>query len=324
MFLEHTATLSENGADLRRFGRVAGASEGTWFVTLDQLRVFIAVAAREHVTKAAEALNMTQSAVSAAIASLEAKHDVALFNRIGRGIKLTEAGTRFNLEAIAVLRRAEEAEQVLSDLGDLVAGVLRIQASQTVGSYWLPQKLVLFRELHPAVAVRVDSGNTTSVAQAVRDGEIDLGIVEGRVGLDQLVHRVVAEDRMIVVVGHQHPWADGRVVNVANLSDSTWIMREAGSGTRQEFESDVLAMGIDPDTLKIVLEMPSNEACLAAVEGGQSATVLSSRAVASRLGPTIRKVEFELPARNFTVLWHPNRHQTRAVRAMRELLSSDR
>jgi len=292
-------------------------------VTLDQLRIFIAVAAREHVTKAAEALNMTQSAVSAAIAALEAKHDVALFNRIGRGIKLTEAGSRFSYEAIAVLRRAEEAEQVLSELGGQIAGVIRLQASQTVGSYWLPQKLVRFRELYPAVSVRLESGNTTSVAQAVRDGDVDLGVVEGRVGLDDLVHRVVAEDRMVVVVGCQHPWCDGRVVKVENLTETTWIMREAGSGTRHEFEADILAKGLDPSSLEVVLEMPSNEACLAAVEGGLSATVLSSRAVASRLGPTVRKVDFALPARSFTVLWHPNRHQSKAIRAMRELLSSE-
>ena len=108
-------------------------------MTLEQLRVFVAVAERQHVTRAAEALNLAQSAVSSAIAGLEARHEVKLFNRVGRGIELTQAGTLFLAEARAVLARAESAELVLSELGGLERGTLVVQASQTIASFWLPR-----------------------------------------------------------------------------------------------------------------------------------------------------------------------------------------
>src|ERR1700676_4419146 len=96
-------------------------------MTLEQLRVFVAVAERQHVTRAAEALNLAQSAVSSAIAGLEARHEVKLFNRVGRGIELTQAGTLFLAEARAVLARAESTELVLSELGGLERGTLAVQ-----------------------------------------------------------------------------------------------------------------------------------------------------------------------------------------------------
>ena len=113
-------------------------------MTLEQLRIFVGVAEREHVTRAAEALNVTQSVASAAIAALEARHRVPLFNRVGRGIELTEAGRVFLDEARAVLGRTATAELVLSEFSGLKRGTLRVVASQTIASYWVPQRLAAF------------------------------------------------------------------------------------------------------------------------------------------------------------------------------------
>jgi len=98
-------------------------------MTLEQLRVFVAVAERQHMTRAAEALHLAQSAVSAAIAALEGRHGAKLFNRVGRGIELTEAGKLFLTEAKAVLARAEAADLVLAELAGLKRGTLTVQAS---------------------------------------------------------------------------------------------------------------------------------------------------------------------------------------------------
>lgn len=99
-------------------------------MTFEQLRIFVGVAEREHMTRAAEALNVTQSAASAAIAALEARHDVPLFHRVGRGIELTEAGRMFLEEARAVLGRAASAELALSEFGGLKRGTLRISRAR--------------------------------------------------------------------------------------------------------------------------------------------------------------------------------------------------
>src|SRR5258708_27644526 len=124
-------------------------------MTLDQRRIFVAVAERQHVTRAAAALNLAQSAVSAAIATLEGRHGAQLFHRVGRGIELTEAGTLFLIEARAVLARAEAAELVLSELGGLKRGTLVVQASQTIAGYWLPRHLVAFHRAHPGIGIRL-------------------------------------------------------------------------------------------------------------------------------------------------------------------------
>jgi DNA-binding transcriptional LysR family regulator len=137
-------------------------------MTLGQLRVFVfvAVAERQHVTRAAEALNIAQSAVSASIAALEGRHGAKLFHRVGRRIELTEAGALFLAEARAVLARAESAELVLSELGEL-----KRYASQIIGGYWLPRYLVDARRSYPGVAIRLSIGNTSQAAAAVRGGE---------------------------------------------------------------------------------------------------------------------------------------------------------
>jgi len=129
-------------------------------MTLEQLRIFVAVAERQHVTQAARALNLAQSAASHAIAALETRYDTKLFDRVGRHIELTEAGHAFLAEARAVLARAERAELALSEFGTLQRGTLTVQASQTIASYWLPRHLVAFRRAHPQISIRLTVGNT--------------------------------------------------------------------------------------------------------------------------------------------------------------------
>src|SRR6516225_8093876 len=126
---------------------------GNGEMTLEQLRIFEAVADREHVTRAAEALNLTQSAVSAAIAALEERHAVALFSRVGRRIELTHAGRLFLDEARAVLARTRAAELALSEIAGLERGTLTVYANQTIASYWFPPRLVSFRRIRASRSI---------------------------------------------------------------------------------------------------------------------------------------------------------------------------
>jgi len=150
-------------------------------VTLDQLRIFVAVAEREHLTRAAEALHLTPSAVSAAVHALETRYDVRLFNRVGRRIELSETGRVFLAEAEATLASARIAELALSELAGLKRGTLTIQASQTITSYWLPPFLVAFKAAYPAIDVVLREDNSTGVTQALLAGTADLGFLEGNI-----------------------------------------------------------------------------------------------------------------------------------------------
>jgi DNA-binding transcriptional LysR family regulator len=284
-------------------------------VTLEQLRIFVAVAEREHVTLGARDLNLTQSATSAAISALEARHATKLFDRVGRRIALTDAGRIFLVEARAVLARASAAEAVLADLSGLKRGALSIAASQTVGGYWLPERLGRFREAFPGIEVSVTIGNTQQAVALVRDGAADLAVVEGSVAEPALSAEVVAADEMVVVVATDHAWAGrGRP---DRLAATPWVVRERGSGTRAIF--DDLADGKVPAEQLLVL--PSNEAVRGAVIAGAGAAVLSRLVVADALAlGQLSEAGIALPARAFHALGHRERHRTRAAAEFRRLI----
>ncbi|TRL35959.1 LysR family transcriptional regulator [Rhizobium straminoryzae] len=290
-------------------------------MTFEQLRIFLVVAEQQHMTRAAEHLHLTQSSVSAAIAALEERHAVKLFNRVGRGIELTEAGRLFLPEARAVLERAADATRLLKDLSGAPAGHLLLHASQTVASYWLPSRLMRYRERYPQVALSMSVGNTRAATDAVLAGQADLAVVEGRVDQPALSVTRVGEDRLVLVVGRRHRWTKGQGLSPADLLQTAWIHREQGSGTRAALEEELRRLGIAPAALDVALELPSNEAVIAAVEAGTSAAVLSFRAVEAHLAQgRLRMPDFPMPTRPFFLLLHRERHVTRAMRAMIEIL----
>jgi DNA-binding transcriptional LysR family regulator len=285
-------------------------------MTLEQLRIFVGVAEREHVTRAAAALGVTQSAASSAIAALEARHGVPLFHRIGRGIQLTDAGRAFLDEARAVLGQATHAETILADYAGLARGTLRLVASQTIASYWLPPRLAMFHARHPHIAVELAIDNTQGVAAALVQGGAELGFVEGAIDEPALAHWVVGQDAMVLVgretaTGIGDDW----------LRAATWILREQGSGTRSSFEGVLRDRGFDPAALQVAMTLPSNEAVLTAVAAGAGVSVLSRLVVARALAAgDLAELPLPLPDRPFFALRHKERYRTRAADAFTALL----
>jgi DNA-binding transcriptional LysR family regulator len=291
-------------------------------MTLEQLRVFVAVAERQHVTRAAEALNLAQSAVSAAIAALEARHGTKLFHRVGRGIVLTESGALFLQEARAVLARAEFAELVLSELGGLKRGTLTVQASQTIASYWLPRHLVAFRRIHPGIDIRLTVGNSAQVAAAIHEGTAELGFIEGVIDDPALKIEQIARDQLVVVTGPEHAWAAATPAGPQALVESDWVLREQGSGTRSAFEAALDDFGIPMTAMRVVLELPTNEAVRAAVEAGMGATAISASVAAPSLeAGLLSQIDFALPERAFHVLRHVERYRSRAADALLDIIA---
>ena len=300
-------------------------------MTLDQLRIFVAVAERQHVTRAAKALGLTQSAVSAALSALQLRHGIRLFDRVGRNIVLNEMGQSFLHEARGVLARAAAAELALADMGALRRGRLSIHASQTIASYWLPKRLVAFRTQHPGVELDINIGNTRDAAEAVRDGGAELGFAEGEVVDAALRSESVGSDQIWLLVKPQHPWALREDLPASDLLTEPWVLREPGSGTRSTLEAALLGAGADPGRLRVNLTLPSNEAVLAAAEAGAGVTALSASVAAGALarGALVR-ARFRLPTRTFWLLRHKDRYRTRAgdafvalARAFKDTVSED-
>ena len=289
-------------------------------MTLDQLRIFVEVAERQHLTQAAAALFLTPSAVSAAIKALEDRYDIALFHRVGRRIELSDAGRILLDEAKRTLASVRTLDATLAELGGIKRGSLSIHASQTISSYWLPPLLVRFRQAYPAIELKMEIGNTGQVSQAVLLGTADLGFVEGAVADTTLAVEPVGDDRMVVVVAPGHPWADGRLLAAGDLVEAQWILREAGSGTRSVFEEALATLGIAPAALNVSLDLPSNEAVRSAVMAGPFATAMSELVVAAAVRAGLLAVaNIALPTRHFAMLRHPARHRSRAVAAFEAL-----
>lgn len=291
-------------------------------MTLERLRIFVAVAERDHVTAAARALNLTQSAVSNALAALEAEHQVRLFDRVGRGVALNATGRAFLPEAKAVLARAAAAEAALADMSALRRGRLAVFASQTIASYWLPRRLVAFHVAHPGIELDVQIGNTREVAQAVLNGDAEIGLVEGVVDAPALTQVQVGSDRLAVVVTPDHPWASAKRLSARDLIGSPWVLREPGSGTRSSLEAALREAGVNPAELPVAMTLPANEAVLAAAEAGAGATALSeSVAQASVAAGRLVRAPFSLPERPFRLLRHSDRYRSRAGDAFVQALA---
>jgi DNA-binding transcriptional LysR family regulator len=284
-------------------------------MTLEQLRIFVAVATREHVTQAARDLNLTQSATSAAVAALEAQYQTKLFDRVGRRIVLTATGRAFLGEARSILARVAAAEAVLDDLAGLKRGSLALAASQTIAGYWLPAFIHRFNTAHPAIRLSLTIGNTEQVAARVREGTADLGFVEGNVDDPVLAAQPVADDELVLVGPPGHPLCGGSPVTASALKAARWVLREPGSGTRAMFEAALGAFGVAPAELDVVFDLPSNEAVRGAVEAGAGVTVIS-RLVAVRAlkAGMLATADVALPRRHFFSLRHREHHMTQAAR----------
>lgn len=285
-------------------------------MTLEQLRIFVAVAEREHVTRAAKALNLTQSAVSATISTLEERHGVHLFHRVGRGIELTDTGRAFAIEARAVLARAEEAQRMLDDAAGLDRGRLSLVASQTIAGYWLPPVLTRFKARYPGITIDLAIGNSAQAADRVRDGNAELGFIEGPLDDPALARWQVGEDRL-ALVGTSPPDSP----DAEALRAIPWLLREEGSGTRAALKAALQDRGVAMETLDVVLQLPSNEALLAAAASGAGVTVLSTLVAGPMIAAgRIAVASFDIPPRPFFGLRHKERYRSKAADALLDLI----
>jgi DNA-binding transcriptional LysR family regulator len=282
-------------------------------MTLEQLRIFVCVAERLNMTRAAEALHITQSGVSASISALENAYGTPLFDRVGRRIELSAAGQVFLVEAEKVLNQVRAAQRTLSDLSNLRRGTVAICASQTIGNYWLPPLIAEFHARFPHLRVDLRISNSAGIGRMLLDGEADLGFVEGVCSDPALTSDEVEGDRLCVFVPPEHPWASTRPSAEALLRGG-WVLREDGSGTRSEFIRALEAMGLETDDLEVRLELPSNESVRSAVMAGAGPGALSDLVVREWLqtGALVR-VPLDLPRRAFRLLHHAERRLSRAA-----------
>lgn len=246
-------------------------------MTLEQLKIFLAVAEHLHFTRAADALYVTQPAVSSAIQCLEEEYQVKLFHRVGRKVQITDAGLLLQQEAKKILEQVHLTERNLRELNNLQRGELKLGCSLTIGNYWLPSKISQFKQQYPGITVHCTLGNAQEIVAGTVAGHFDLGLMTGDVKLavkNNLLRHQVGNERLQIVVGQSHPWFQREYVSVDELLKTAWVMREAGSGAQQMFEQALQSWGVDLTQLNIVLVLNSSEMVKAVVEGGVGAAAI--------------------------------------------------
>jgi DNA-binding transcriptional LysR family regulator len=304
-------------------------------MTFDQLRVFLAVVEYLHFTRAAEALYISQPAVSAAIQCLEEQYEVRLFHRIGRHIEITEAGKLLQAEAQKIIDQVALTERGLRELNNLQRGELRLGSSLTIGNYWLPEKISQFKHQYPGISVNCTLANTEEICEGTATGLFDLGLVEGEVKpavKNILEEDSVGGDRLVIVVGQSHPWFQRREVALTELYNTDWVMREAGSGTQQRFEQALQNWGITPSDLDTILVLHSGEMVKAIIESSVGAAAISELMVKKELQlDTLRAIQVKDDrngaavtleiVRPFLKLKHQRRFQTRLSKSFEQMLA---
>ncbi len=244
---------------------------------LDSLRLLLEVAVSGSLGRAAAQHGISQPAVSARIRSMERLVGVPLVERSSRGSTLTPGGRLVAGWARELLDAAETMATGIASLRFETEQELRTAASMTVAEHLLPRWLVRLARERPETAVSLQAMNSTQVAEAVLAGSVDLGFVEGpdlAAGLDS---RVVATDRLAVVVPPGHPWARRRrQVSAAELVATRLVQREATSGTRTAMEAALAPYGVVATPL---LELSTTSAVRSAVAAGAGPAVLSLLAV---------------------------------------------
>src|SRR3954462_15992664 len=171
--------------------------------TLRQLEVFLAVASQESVSRAAESLAMSQSAVSGALADLERQFDIQLFERLGKRLQLSELGRSIRARAEALQQQASEFENELSSNG--AVGQLRVGATLTIGNHLMVPEISSFMREHPSARITLDVANTAEIARKVLNFEIDIGLVEGELQEPELRVTRWRPDELVVFCAPQHP-----------------------------------------------------------------------------------------------------------------------
>lgn len=203
-------------------------------ITLRQLEIFSAIYQEGTITRAARRIGLSQAAASQALAELETQLNRRLFDRNGRRLRSNSAGRELLPWAIQVLDRVRDIETGAerSFLN------LRLCASLTVGNYMLPSLIARFARRHRGACFQMEIGNTDHVVASVRQLESDAGWIEGVFRHPDLQSFLWRQDRLVIIAAPNHPLA-GRRVTVAELAESSWVLREKGSGTRGVFEDAI-------------------------------------------------------------------------------------
>ena len=282
-------------------------------MTLRHMRIFQKIYETQSVTRAAEALHMTQPAVTRALQELEKYYGLRLFERLNRRLTVTEAGRRMYDYALHLTETFDTMEKSLRDWER--QGVLRVGASVSLGCSLLPQLARTFQEEHPGVEVRVRIANGELLRRDLLENRLDLALLEGEENGADLMLTPFAAGEMALIVPPGHPLARAGGATLAQAAAYPLLLRETGSATRRFLDQLLMSRGL---AVQPVWESASTQALLSAVREGLGITLvpwaLARQTVLRREAERCPVTDAELIRRRY-VAWHPSKYVTGTMRA---------
>ena len=314
-----------NGPAFPRLRFSPEGANGGGTLNFHQLYIFYAVASHRSFSRAAEALKITQPAVSIQVQELEKFLGAALFHRRTRGLRITDVGETVFAYAQQIFSLSGKLLETLEELHNLQAGRLALGASTTPGEYLLPLAVGRFRQIYPGISVELSIANTQTITQRILNQELDLGMVGRRPasGQEELVSIDYLEDEIVLVAAPTHPLAQGGPVTAAQAVQAGLILREPGSATRNTAEEAFTRLGLAPAA---ALSLGSNEALKQAAMAGGGVAVISRMGVTAETRAGMLAI---LPVadwdcrRPLTLLYPRERQLSPSKQAFLEYLQND-
>ena len=300
-----------------RPGHARDRQRGT--IPLAPLHTFHLVALHQSVSKAAQRLGISQPAVTQQIRRLEHHLGVALFDRAGRRIVLTDAGDTLDAFAERIFHLVDGARDAMDSLAGLRSGQLRIGASRTAGEYYVAGLLDRFKQRYPGVTVSLSVGNSEAILARVLDFGLHAGLVAGPAEDPSAISLPVIRDDLLAILSTGHPLCGRPIVGIRDLHRYPVILREPGSATRRVIEQAFQALGL---AVSPTMELESNEAIKRAVADGVGVGIMARAAVAGEIasGRLVGRPLREALRLDFVFVYHRDRTLSPVVAAFLELL----
>jgi DNA-binding transcriptional LysR family regulator len=290
--------------------------------TLRHLEVFLVVAREQSISRAAEQLCMSQSAVSAALQEFENRYDMLLFDRSAKRLRLNSLGATIRAKAEQLLSNAQDFDSELRQHEELEP--LKVGASLTIANYLASEYLADYLHRHPRSEVEVAAANSPEIARKVLNFEIDVGLIEAEMHHNDLAQTPWRKDKMVVFSRPDHPLSTKRQLTDKDILNCQWILREPGTAHRKTFDEAMHGLLVDLD---IRLQLPQNEAIKNAVKAGLGIGCLSQLAVADDLerGSLVELTLKKRPMnRHFYIVTHKHAASSRAVERWMNLCKDHR
>lgn len=285
---------------------------------LNQLRAFKALANERSFSKAAETLYISQPSLSNQIKCLEKNLKLKLVNRNRNKILLTEHGQIFLQYSERILALCEESCRALIDLENGHRGIIKVGASQTVGTYIMPKILALFTRNYPQIVVKIQVNSTRTILKDILNKEIDIAIVGGEIPKKlkkSLKVEQFVEDELNLIISYSHPFAKKRKIYQNDLYQLNFITLNSNSTIKKFVDNILQSHKIETKYLKTIMQLNSMEGIKTAVSLGLGAAFVSSSSIEKELklnSVKILKIEDIKITRTLSILTNFDYYKSRS------------